>query len=90
MENEEVKQPLQSGGSPLNDGLYIKTKELISAIRSINKSKAHEIKIGWDDEPCYWQRKEWVDWILELANETEKELTMYNVELTRAHADDEK
>lgn len=78
MENDKTKEAHCSGGSALNDGLYIKTKELISAIRSINKSKAHEIKIGWDVDPCYWQRKEWVDWILELANETEKELTMHN------------
>jgi hypothetical protein len=78
----------ESGGSTLNDGLEIKTKELISAIRSINKSKAHEIKIGCDDEPCYWQRKEWVDWILELANETEKELKLYNAKLTGRDYDD--
>jgi len=48
-----------------------KVSELIGAIRSINRARQHEIKIEADDEPCYWQRKEWVDWILELANEAE-------------------
>ena len=48
-----------------------KVSELIGAIRSINRARQHEIKIEADDEPCYWQRKEGVDWILELANEAE-------------------
>ena len=39
-------------------------------IRTINREKYHEVYIG-DDEPCYWQRKEWVDWVLELADELE-------------------
>ncbi len=49
-------------------------KRLISGIRTINKSEWHEIKIGEDDDPCYWQRKEWVDWILKEADNAEQEL----------------
>ena len=49
-------------------GLRESHKELVDAITSINHSKAHEIMIGLDDQPCYWQRKEWVDWLLGLAN----------------------
>lgn len=49
-------------------------KGLISGIRSINKDRWHEVQVGEDDEPCYWQRKEWVDWILEEADKAEKEV----------------
>ena len=49
--------------------------ELISAIRSINFSKRSEIDIPGDDEPCYWQRKEWCEWVLELAEAAEQALT---------------
>lgn len=55
-----------------------KVSKLIGAIRSINRSKRHEIKIDGDDDVCYWQRKEWVDWILELANEAEAEMLTHN------------
>ena len=57
-----------------------RTKELISAIRSINKSdKTHLVHIGEDKDPCYWQRKEWIEWVLELADETEQELTQQDL-----------
>ena len=45
------------------------TKELISAIRSINKSRHHNIKKDGDE--FFIQRVEWVEWILEMAKETE-------------------
>lgn len=51
-----------------------KLEELISAVRTINRGKSHEIKIKGDDEPCYWQRKEWVDWALNAAEEVAKDL----------------
>ena len=43
--------------------------ELISAVRSINHAKHHEVLLPGDDEPQYPQRKEWVDWILGLCDE---------------------
>jgi len=49
-------------------------KELISGIRTINKAKQHEMNIEEDDEPCYWQRREWIVWILDLANKAEQEI----------------
>lgn len=49
------------------DSLRSKLKELISAVRSINFGPAHAIDII-DDEPCYPQRKEWIDWILGLCD----------------------
>jgi hypothetical protein len=53
-----------------------KIKELIGGVRSLNVGSSTEVpeSITGDDEPCYWQRKEWIDWILELADEAEKEL----------------
>lgn len=42
--------------------------ELISAVRSINHAKHHEVLMPGDDEPRYWQRKEWVDWVLSLCD----------------------
>lgn len=44
-------------------------KELVTAVRSINRGRAHEVRLGSDDQPCYAQRKEWVDWMLELCEE---------------------
>jgi hypothetical protein len=43
--------------------------ELISAVRSINRSKHHEVFVPGDDEPQYRQRKEWVNWVLSLCDE---------------------
>lgn len=43
--------------------------DLISAVRSINRSPQYEVRVTGDDEPQYRQRKEWVDWILELCDE---------------------
>lgn len=43
--------------------------ELISAVRSINRGKHHEVLVPGDDEPQYRQRKEWVDWVLGLCDE---------------------
>ncbi len=43
--------------------------ELVSAVRSINRGRRHEIFVPGDDEPQYRQRKEWVDWVLSLCDE---------------------
>lgn len=54
-----------------------KSKELIRAIRSVNRSKNQEVprEQHHDDAPRYWQRKEWVDWVLSIADEAEQEVT---------------
>lgn len=49
-------------------------RELISAVRSINRSAQHEVSVSGDDEPCYWQRREWVLWLLEMADAAEQAL----------------
>lgn len=47
--------------------LQAQVDELVSAVRSINQSRHHEVRWGSDDEPWYVQRKEWVDWVLEIC-----------------------
>lgn len=49
-------------------------RELISGVRTLNRSKHHEVA-GCDDGPRYWQRGEWIDWILELCDSTEAALS---------------
>ena len=43
--------------------------ELVSAVRSINRGRRHEVFVPGDDEPQYRQRKEWVDWVLSICDE---------------------
>lgn len=43
--------------------------ELVSAVRSINRGRHHEVFVPGDDEPQYRQRKEWVDWLLSICDE---------------------
>lgn len=50
------------------DQLKAKLSELISAVRSINHGPAHRVVVPGDDEPQYRQRKEWIEWILELCD----------------------
>jgi hypothetical protein len=49
-------------------------RRLIVGVRTINRAPHHEVNIEGDDEPCYYQRKEWIEWILELAASAEKEI----------------
>ncbi|WP_024695367.1 hypothetical protein [Pseudomonas syringae] len=49
-----------------------KLKELVSAVRSINRSAKHEVRLIDDDEPCYAQRKEWVEWVLWICDEADE------------------
>lgn len=45
-------------------------REVAKAVGSINRSRNHIVpeSVTGDDEPCYWQRKEWIDWIVDLAD----------------------
>ena len=42
--------------------------ELVSAVRSINRSPQYKVMVIDDDEPQYRQRKEWIDWVLGLCD----------------------
>lgn len=57
-------------------GVPKEVTELISGIRSINRSKHQRVMVDGDDEPCYWQRGEWVEWILQLADEAESSVAV--------------
>ena len=50
-----------------------KVRELSSAMLSVNRSRHERIMINGDDQPCYWQREEWVKWIVELATRARDE-----------------
>ena len=52
------------------DTLRAQLAELVSAVRSINRGTAHLVEVSGDDEPGYAQRKEWVEWILSLCDES--------------------
>jgi hypothetical protein len=54
--------------------------DLISVTRSINNGKQHEIRLPGEDEPCYWQRKEWVDWAVGAGELVAQELARLNPE----------
>jgi hypothetical protein len=52
---------------PSVSGLVEALDGLVSASNSVNCSPKHLVEIPTDDDPCYWQRKEWVDWLKELG-----------------------
>ncbi|MDQ9129733.1 hypothetical protein RDT67_25275 [Serratia fonticola] len=45
-------------------------ERLISVANTVNHAKQHEISI--DDDPCYWQRQEWVEYLLEESKKAEE------------------
>lgn len=55
----------------MSDALRAKAKEVVSAIRSVNRSNHQLVNVPGEDQPCYWQRQEWIDWMLDLASELE-------------------
>ena len=55
------------------DRLCITVKDLSGAMLSVNRSRNQKIMIEGDDEPCYWQREEWVKWIVEIATRARDE-----------------
>lgn len=55
--------------------LRVQLTQLISAVRSINFGPQHEIRLNGDDEPQYPQRKEWIEWALELCDQATAALT---------------
>lgn len=52
--------------------------DLISVARSVNRGKQHEVRLPGEDEPCYWQRKEWVDWAVEAGELVAAEMKRLN------------
>ncbi|MCS3467142.1 hypothetical protein M2401_000863 [Pseudomonas sp. JUb42] len=76
--------PQQPLSTPMEDGYWTpwhlaekiqsQLAELVSAVRSINHGPRHAHHMPGDDEPCYLQRKEWVEWVLGMCAEAEAAL----------------
>lgn len=49
-------------------------RDLIGAANSVNRSRMHEVRGHDDDQPRYWQRKEWVDWLVENGEKAQQAL----------------
>lgn len=64
-----------------------KVSEAISALRSVNSGRDHALRLpGTDDEPVYWQRKEWVDWAKIAGEELAADVALLNGEPSTASA----
>ena len=61
--------------------------ELASAVRSINRSPHHMVKAIDDDQPQYRQRKEWIDWVLELCDAAPTSTERSNKDYAIEHAE---
>ncbi|WP_223228852.1 hypothetical protein [Salmonella enterica] len=46
-------------------------KDLIGVVNTVNRSRHHEIKMDDDDDPYYWQRKEWIEYLMETVSAAE-------------------
>ncbi len=55
-----------------------KVDEAIHALTSINSGKGHEIRVPQDDEPVYWQRREWVSWVVQVGKELAADVAQKN------------
>lgn len=49
-------------------------RDLIGAANSVNRSRMYEVRGHDDDQPRYWQRKEWVDWLVENGEKAQQAL----------------
>ncbi len=62
---------LSSWPDPAVEAKEAALRDLIDGVRSINRDTHHQVAVEGDEEPCFWQRKEWIDWILALADTAE-------------------
>ena len=62
-------------------------EELVSAVRSINRSPHYMVKAIDDDQPQYRQRKEWIDWVLELCDAAPTSSERSNKDYAIEHAE---
>ena len=68
-ENAALQQRLNEADQRVDD-LSARLSEIVGAVKSINRGSAYEVIVPGDDEPQYRQRKEWIDWILQLCEPT--------------------
>ena len=67
----ELAQWLEQSGEQGTPPIPEAVRELLSGIRTINRATQHLVEVEGDDEPCYYQRSEWIKWMLELADKAE-------------------
>ncbi len=65
------KQALLEAAEKRIAELSASLKDLIGVVNTVNRSRHHEIKMDDDDDPCYWQRKEWIEYLMEMVSAAE-------------------
>lgn len=65
------KQALLEAAEKRIAELSASLKDLIGVVNTVNRSRHHEIKMDDDDDPCYWQRKEWIEYLMETVSAAE-------------------
>ncbi len=67
--NEAIQEASNLSAHP---DLMPRIIELISYARSVNRSRFHTMKKDVDDDkPVFWQRKEWIEGLLQICDEAE-------------------
>lgn len=71
LEEENVKLKKE------NERISEEARRLAVGVRTINRREGHQVpeSVTGDDEPCYWQRSEWIDYIFDLCENVESVLT---------------
>lgn len=48
----------------------------VRSVQTLNRTRYHQVyPHGYDEDPCYWQTQEWVNWIMELSRQLEQSLS---------------
>jgi len=48
----------------------------VRSVQTLNRTRYHQVyPHGYDEDPCYWQTQEWVNWIMELSGQLEQSLS---------------
>lgn len=73
-ERDQLRAELEAIRGQSSAELIEAVRELIGAANSVNRSRMHEVRGHDDDQPRYWQRKEWVDWLVENGEKAQQAL----------------
>lgn len=66
-EAREKQEAAERRNAELSESL----KDLTGVVNTVNRSRHHEIKMDDDDDPCYWRRKEWIEYLMETVSAAE-------------------
>ena len=73
-EHDQLRAELEAIRGQPSAALIEAVRDLIGAANSVNRSRMHEVRGHDDDQPRYWQRKEWVDWLVENGEKAQQAL----------------